>query len=412
MISQKNKGKQKSPGKDVEIAQSSGLLDAYTDSGPSVPVTKDDAKPVTKKNKNQRKREAEKMRQLSESESKQESNEVIDSWEDLDANVDDTNVPRSIEFPVKKEEKVSPKKEKKPQPVVSKNQQATDALSEKLSKLQLTMNNLDSLFTQNPSKTAEQPQKVEKKSVKVVVEPKSENTEKSAEEIKAEREAKKKAKQAAKEAAKNKSKDPPKQQEQTQESEKKPSNESVSKDENVSKDESVADPNKANSDKTPEEIKADREAKKKAKAAAKEAAKNKDKSDPKDSTPKETPKAEQKPTSTEGGAQKSKAELKAERRAKQEEQRAKKQAEAQKKAETAKAKPVTRVPDEIQADRACVEKKQLKKLASQQILPRTQAQRKVMLFSHLHQYEREFSLSRSYPVVGSHIHPSIMTLGM
>ena len=405
MISQKNKGKQKSPGKDVEIAQSSGLLDAYTDSGPSVPVTKDDAKPVTKKNKNQRKREAEKMRQLSESESKQESNEVIDSWEDLDANVDDTNVPRSIEFPVKKEGKVSPKKEKKPQPVVCKNQQATDALSEKLSKLQITMNNLDSLFAQNPSKTVEQPQKVEKKSVKVVVEPKSENTEKSAEEIKAEREAKKKAKQAAKEAAKNKSKDPVKPQEDTEESEKKPSNESVSKDDNG------AESKKSQSDKSPEEIKAEREAKKKAKAAAKEAAKNKDKSDPKDSTPKETPQAEQKPPSTESGAQKSKAELKAERRAKQEEQRAKKQAEAQKKAETAKAKPVTRVPDEIQADRACVEKKQLKKLASQQILPRTQAQRKVMLFSHLHQYEREFSLSRSYPVVGSHIHPSIMTLG-
>ena len=407
MISQKNKGKQKSPGKDVEIAQSSGLLDAYTDSGPSVPVTKDDAKPVTKKNKNQRKREAEKMRQLSESESKQESIEVIDSWEDLDANVDDTNVPRSIEFPVKKEEKVSPKKEKKPQPFVSKNQQATDALSEKLLKLQLTMNNLDSLFTQNPSKTAQQPQKVEKKSVKLEIDPKSENTEKSAEEIKAEREAKKKAKQAAKEAAKNKSKEPPKQQEKTHESEKKPSNESVSKE-----DDNGADSNKAKSDKTPEEIKAEREAKKKAKAAAKEAAKNKDKSDPKDATHKETPKAEQKPIPTESGSQKSKAELKAERRAKQEEQRAKKQAEAQKKAETAKAKPVTRVPDEIQADRACVEKKQLKKLASQQILPRTQAQRKVMLFSHLHQYEREFSLSRSYPVVGSHIHPSIMTLGM
>ena len=108
--------------------------------------------------------------------------------------------------------------------------------------------------------------------------------------------------------------------------------------------------------------------------------------------------------------QKSKAELKAERRRKQEEQRAKKEEESRKKSEITK-KVVKRVPDEIQADRACVEKKLAKKLEKEKIPPRTQAQRKVMLFSHLHQYEREFSLSRSYPVVGAHIHPSIMTLG-
>ena len=108
--------------------------------------------------------------------------------------------------------------------------------------------------------------------------------------------------------------------------------------------------------------------------------------------------------------QKSKAELKAERRRKQEEQRAKKEEESRKKSEMTK-KVVKRVPDEIQADRACVEKKLAKKLEKEKIPPRTQAQRKVMLFSHLHQYEREFSLSRSYPVVGAHIHPSIMTLG-
>ena len=113
----------------------------------------------------------------------------------------------------------------------------------------------------------------------------------------------------------------------------------------------------------------------------------------------------------EGG--KSKAQLKAERRAKQEAQRAAKADEAQKK-EDSKTKPpqVKRVPDEIQADRASVEKKLAKRLASQQILPRTKAQRKVQLFSHLHQYEREFSISSSYPIVGSHIHPSIMTLGL
>ena len=92
-------------------------MDAYTDFGPSTPVVKDDSRPVTKKNKNQRKREnAEKMRQISETENRADSNvEVIDSWEDLEAPVEDdeTNVPRSIEFPVKeKTEKMpAPKKE-------------------------------------------------------------------------------------------------------------------------------------------------------------------------------------------------------------------------------------------------------------------------------------------------------------
>ena len=87
-------------------------MDAYTDFGPSTPVVKDDSRPVTKKNKNQRKREAEKMRQLSESENRADPNvEVIDSWEDLEAPADETNVPRSIEFPVKEPEMPPPKKE-------------------------------------------------------------------------------------------------------------------------------------------------------------------------------------------------------------------------------------------------------------------------------------------------------------
>ena len=78
----------------MEIAQNSGLLDAYTDGGSSSsPMTKDDTKPVTKKNKNQKKREAaEKLRKLSESETKVEVPEVIDSWEDLESNTDETQV--------------------------------------------------------------------------------------------------------------------------------------------------------------------------------------------------------------------------------------------------------------------------------------------------------------------------------
>ena len=372
------------------------MLDAYTDSGPSTPVVKDDHKPVTKKNKNQRKR-AEKMRQASESETKPESTEVIDSWEDLETNTDEINVPRSIEFPVKKPVEVQ-QHEEPPKEKVSIQQKTDNVLTEKMSKLQLTMSNIETTFQQNISnkKTV-----VEKTTESKDQKPTTAATDKTPEEIKAEREAKKKAKAAAKEAAKSKGSNDT----GTVISEQKIDGKSTST-------ETKAE------EKTPEEIKAEREAKKKAKAAAKEAAKNKTKDSPKDvsnttvsenkkeSSQKEKP-SENKDVSTE----KSKAELKAERRAKQEEQRAKKAAEAQKKVESSKPKVVKRVPDEIQADRACVEKKLVKKLASQQILPRTQAQRKVMLFSHLHQYEREFSLSRSYPVVGSHIHPSIMTLG-
>ena len=35
-----------------------------------------------------------------------------------------------------------------------------------------------------------------------------------------------------------------------------------------------------------------------------------------------------------------------------------------------------------------------------------------MLFSHLHQYERELSISRDLPVVGGTLHPAVLTLGL
>merc|ERR1711971_733717 len=97
------KGKQKSPGKDLDLTKST-LLDAYTDAPASSRPSafKDDDRPVTKKNKNQKKREAEKLRKKSESENKPESpeEEIIDSWEDLESNADDgTQLPRTIEFP-------------------------------------------------------------------------------------------------------------------------------------------------------------------------------------------------------------------------------------------------------------------------------------------------------------------------
>ena len=59
-----------------------------------------------------------------------------------------------------------------------------------------------------------------------------------------------------------------------------------------------------------------------------------------------------------------------------------------------------------------MEKKLQKKLASAKIPARTQAQRKVMLFSHLHQYERELSISRNLPCLGGNIHPDILELGV
>ena len=383
---QKGKGKQKSPGKDLDIAQHAGMLDAYTDGGSSSsPITKDDTKPVTKKNKNQKKREAEKLRKLSESESKPEVPEVIDSWEDLESNTDETQVPRSIEFPVKPAaeavveslvEEVQKLKIKVDKP------KKQDGVQTKLQTLESTMAKLDALFA---NKEVPMPTKKEVKS-EVKTEVKSDKkTEKTKEEIKAEREAKKKAKSAAKDQAKNMDND---QNEKTDLPEKK------------------EEPSQKSTDKSPEEIKAEREAKKKAKQAAKEMSKNKSK-DPKDKP--DIEKSVEKPK-VEG--EKSKAELKKERREKQEEQRRKKEEEAAKKKEDTKKEKVKRVPDEIQADRASVEKKLAKRLASQQISARTKAQRKVMLFSHLHQYEREFSLSRSYPIVGAHIHPSILTLGL
>jgi translation initiation factor eIF-2B subunit delta len=59
-----------------------------------------------------------------------------------------------------------------------------------------------------------------------------------------------------------------------------------------------------------------------------------------------------------------------------------------------------------------VEKKLQKKLAVAQLPSRTKAQRKVMLFSHLHQYERELSVSRSLPVLGGPIPAVVLQLGI
>ena len=252
------------------------------------------------------------------------------------------------------------------------------------------------------------------------------NNEKSKEEIKAEREAKKKAKQAAKEQAKNKPKSSDIDGESNRPSEVKQTNDTQTK------------VNLGSEDRSKEDIKAEREAKKQAKQAARALAKEKitpdssadccKKDDSNKNIVNASAQSESATTSSEGTA-KSKAELKAERRAKQEAQRAAKANAASQKSQASEKKPVsgnqssnetvtkhsstkTRVPDDRQVDRASVEKKILKKLASQNIPSRTVAQRKVKLFDHLHQYEREYSISKPFPVVNSHIHPAVLQLGL
>jgi len=210
--------------------------------------------------------------------------------------------------------------------------------------------------------------------------------------------------------------------------------------ESVTETASVKEEEKKPSEVDQKQVLADREAKKAAKAAAKAAAAEKKKSD-KAKAPEnlETPQqsvekdikadgavkcdkdSETKPNteSAQDSEAKSKAELKAERRAKQEAQRA---AKAQAQALKAKASegPATdkefskhsKVSDDVQADRECVEKKIAKKLASQQVPARTKAQRKVQLFSHLHQYEREISATRNLPVAGGNLHPLVLQLGL
>lgn len=119
--------------------------------------------------------------------------------------------------------------------------------------------------------------------------------------------------------------------------------------------------------------------------------------------------------------QKSKAELKAERRALQEQQRALKDQKKEtgtsgsskdtSSASVAKIEP-KRVPDHLMADDVQAQKKMAKKLEKQKIPQRTKVQRQVRLFEHLHQYEREVSLTQSLSFRNSTIHPAIVRLGV
>jgi len=58
-----------------------------------------------------------------------------------------------------------------------------------------------------------------------------------------------------------------------------------------------------------------------------------------------------------------------------------------------------RVPDHIKMDDDKARKRMAKKLEKQQVPQRTVVEKKVSLFSHLHQCEREVSLTQSIPYV-------------
>ena len=365
--------------------ENSGLLDAYTGTkdGSGVGQSSAGHKPITKKNKNQKKRElARQQQERRESEKAAEASEngdvIAESWEDIQDNVDD--VPPPPEFVIDKEA-VNERKQQEakaatkhqPRPTKQPKSPANDTSVQKaLADLNSTIGQVSGILSSMSISSSNE-------------------------------ESKKPAKPASNKPASAKpasAKPPPKAEEI------KPDNPS------------------AGPEKTKEQIKAEREAKKKEKQAKRAAAKG---SDQKPEQPKPEPEVKDAET-----PQKSKAELKAERRAKQEAQRAAKAA-AQAEGATGGAKPAQkadkpdqskpskpekvpekkhRVPDDIQADRVSVEKKMQKKLASQNLPQRPKAQRKVMLFSHLHQYERELSISKDLPVVGSHIHPAIVQLGL
>ncbi|XP_033104220.1 translation initiation factor eIF-2B subunit delta-like [Anneissia japonica] len=116
--------------------------------------------------------------------------------------------------------------------------------------------------------------------------------------------------------------------------------------------------------------------------------------------------------------QKSKAELKAERRAKQEAQRA---AKAGKKVGEVPTKPPPegvslKAPPRVSADHQMDDPKMLKKrnkrFEKQKIPQRKEQQKKVSLFSHLDQYERQMPLTKALGFGSCEIHPAIIKLGL
>ncbi|XP_053383233.1 translation initiation factor eIF-2B subunit delta-like [Mercenaria mercenaria] len=151
--------------------------------------------------------------------------------------------------------------------------------------------------------------------------------------------------------------------------------------------------------------------KKKEKQADKSA---KQQSVPKGTKPGSEPKEGSMASSGDGGQQLTKAQLKAMRREKQEAQRAAKTKAKDDKTTAAaqKKEQAVRVPDSVKADVPETQKRVAKKLEKQMIPKRTSAQRKVRLFNHLQQYEREVSLTQSLQFSSGGIHPAVIRLGL
>jgi len=354
-----------------------GLLDAYTESTAVSSGMSDSDRfkeGYTKKNKKgakttqQRKSESETTPPVEEPEpvaAPKPVDEVIDSWEDIEAEA--MPVPIKVKQALRKEEKRNKAKmqQQKVEPAPEAAGQQEDKITEGIKAMNL----------EDEAPNGEQVDVVKDDAVEPASwedeadEEEKKQTESEQKQVMAEREAKKAAKAAAKIAAAEKKKSD---KAKPIENEEKSSNQKVDNEITADEVKQVDDKEKCDKD------------------------------------------SETKPS--QDSEAKSKAELKAERRAKQEAQRAAK-AQAQAKASEA---PVTdkefskhpKVPDDVQADRASVEKKLAKKLASQQVPARTKAQRKVQLFSHLHQYEREISATRNLPVAGGNLHPLVLQLGL
>uniref|UniRef100_UPI00358E0416 translation initiation factor eIF2B subunit delta n=1 Tax=Myxine glutinosa TaxID=7769 RepID=UPI00358E0416 len=73
---------------------------------------------------------------------------------------------------------------------------------------------------------------------------------------------------------------------------------------------------------------------------------------------------------------------------------------------------VWRISDHVQADDPAAQRRLAKKLEKQQVPQRTDSTRKVSLFSHLHQFSRQMSLTQNLQVPMNPIHPAIIQLGL
>jgi len=370
-----------------------GLLDAYTESSSTASTALSDSDKfkqgyVKKKDKGKQKRTSKKSETEEEQEGKEEEEvevqdswdaeeEVIESWDQLE--VEEMPVPQKVKAGMRKEEKKRKKEEKK----ATSQQQQSD-----ISNSEVSSNKDTEVKDQSPAKPSE------------VIEDVTKETEKVAKD--------------------------------TDEVTKKIEELSVAEPDKQKQQGGGKQPQREYSDQEKAAIKAEREAKKAAKANKKAGTANNPDTKSSDvdaeGKTKEQLKAErkaafelqQKMKAEAGGdeakSEKSKAELKAERRAKQEAQRAAKEAAANQKKEANQSKDAKeskiKIPDEIKADDKKTEKKLNKNLKVQNVQQRTKAQRQIGLFSHLHQYERELSVTRNMPVSGSNIHPSMIQLGL